>query len=236
MIIETILIAFLMVLLFALFQLIAGRIIKSRAKNQTDIVFRYRFKKYRLMMPDVTESKYFDRFPKKDGTQWNYGPAIDDPFMQKLADDVMMIISKKSDRYKAGFILRLTQYLYTYQKDIQTYGDSERYAFPVCTAYLRVGDCEDGALFGASLSRICGLDTILIHNEGHLLYGVRVKGFGMKISHNGKNYLKCETTGILPIGLTLNDGKFLDAYDVEYPPEDYVKKHTYIDEFDKYRK
>lgn len=235
MIIETILIGIIAVMILVLLQLVIGRVIKNRAKYHADIEFRFRFKKYILMMPDVKESKYYNRFPKKDGTQWNYGPVIDDPFMQKIADDVIMLTIDKSERYKAGFILRLTQCLYTYQKDTKTYGVSEKYAFPVCTAYMKVGDCEDGALFGASLSKLCGLDAVVIHNEGHVLYGVNVKGFGMKVTHNGRNYLKCETTGILPLGLTLNDGKFLGAYSIDVPPEDYIKAHTYEESFEKFK-
>lgn len=158
--------------------------------------------------------------------------VVNDPWMQFLAKELDAKIGKRSDCYKAGYILKLVQYGYRYQKDSKTYGVTERWAFPVCTAYLHVGDCEDGALLGAGLSYLLGLDVIMIQKEGHALYGVACKGFGMKYGYNGKSYLLCETTGIYPLGISLNDRRYIAGHDIGIPSDDYLEKHTYVESFD----
>lgn len=236
MILEIILYGLLALLVLSLVYIIGGFILKSLAYKNKEFVFWYHFLPRKIKCPDCTKSPYFNRFPRNDYSHWNYVPTPDDQFMKKLADNVMAKIGNRSDKYKAGYILKLTQFAYTYTSDIQQYGVNERWAFPVCLGYLRRGDCEDGAVFGCTLSILCGLDAVMVSRYGHALYGVNVNGFGMKVDHNGKKYIQCETTAVMPMGITLNSGKFLGCYEVKEHPSDYIDRMTFYDEFDKYRK
>lgn len=210
-------------------------LMKKLARYTTDFIFWYRCIPRRVERPDCKESKYYGRFPYKDGTHWEYANCQDDPWLKDLAHTVMQRTKGRSDRYKANYILHLTQYAYTYQKDMKTYGTSEKWAFPVCTGYLHIGDCEDGALFGASLSRACGLDVVMVSVVGHAMYAVNVKGFGKRVEHDGKKYLLCETTAPLPMGLC-SLGRLNGCFEVLYPPIDYMLNHTYEDSFEQYKK
>lgn len=203
--------------------------------KRKDFWFVYHFIPRRVKMPDCKTSKYFNRFPDKDGTQWSSAVTLDDPWLRELAGNIEKKIGRKSDRYKAGYILKLTQYAYRYKRDIDTYGVSEKWAFPVCTAYLRVGDCEDGTLLGAGLSHLLGIETITIQKEGHALYGVKVKGFGMRYEYKGESYLICETTGILPMGISFSETRYLGGHELRMEP-DYLEKHTYVESFNNYRR
>lgn len=187
-----------------------------------------------VKMPELETSKYFDRFPYYRSSM--YCPTIDDPIMKELANNITRICNGKSDRYKASYILSLVQQGYRYQSDTKTYGKSEKFAFPVCTMYLKKADCEDGAFLGASLSKLCGLDTVIIDVVGHIAYGVNVPGIGCKVEHNGKKYLWCESTFTLPIGFHINDKKMEGIYDVEIPPNEWLYTNTYQDGFSKYKK
>lgn len=227
--------AFMILLIGSLALFGLGFLFKHIARHTTDFIFFYRCIPRKVKRPDCKMSKYYDRFPTKDGTQWEYAPVIDDPWMKELADNVMKKIGKKSDRYRANYILHLVQYAYTYEKDKETYGTSEKWAFPVCTGFLHVGDCEDGALLGAGLSKLCGLDTVMISMWGHALYGVNVKGFGKRVEYEGKQYVMCETTAPVPMGISTVSGRFLGAYEVLYPPIDYLTTHTYEDGFEQYK-
>lgn len=219
--------------------MILGKVYKDHAKHVKEgIHFIHHFVPKTLRMPPYTISPYFNRYPDKDRWMedyWRMCATIDDPFMRELASEVEKECEGKSDAYKAGYILKITQCLYTYEKDSKVYGQQDRWQFPVCTAYLRTGDCEDGAFFGAGLSRLCGLDAIVIYQKGHALYGVCVDGIGMKVTHDGKEYLKCETTSILPLGFTLHEGAVLGTYDVKVPSPDFIEKRTYIDQYGKYK-
>ena len=170
----------------------------------------------------------------KKGAYWSYAPQIDDPFMHELANNILAKVGKKSNRYIAGYILQLVQYGYTYRSDKDTYGDTEKWAFPVCTSLLHIGDCEDGSLLGAGLSKLCGIDTVTVSLKGHAMYAVRVNGFGMKVEHNGKKYLLCETTSVLPLGLNVSSAQIYGQYDVIAPPSEYLTNYTIYDPFIKY--
>lgn len=203
-------------------------------KKREDFKFCYHFIPRTVKRPDCHKSIYFNRFPKKDGTQWTQAMTPDDPWIQELAVELEKKIGNKSDKYKAGYILKLVQYGYKYQSDTKTFGE-ERWAFPVCTAYLHAGDCEDGALLGASLSYLLGLDVIMIHKEGHALYGVNVRGFGMRYKFEDTSYLICETTGIYPIGISMHDRAYIKGYKFWKMDADYIEKHTYVGSFDNLR-
>lgn len=204
------------------------------AKYRKDFWFIYHGIPRHIKRPVCQLSKYYDRFPQSDTNLIGYIPTIDDPFMIELAGNIMKKVGKRSQKYRAGYILKLVQMGYTYSLDRKTYGDRERYQFPVCTSFLHIGDCEDGAYLGAGLSKLCGIDQAIIHVYGHMAYGVNVDGFGCKFDHDGKKYLWCETTSPLPPGMHINDKIIFGTYSVEIPPEQFIKDHTYKDSFDKY--
>lgn len=214
--------------------ILGGILLKRLAKYTHDFWFMCWLIPRHIKRPDCEQSKYYNRFPIKKGQYWNLSQAIDDPFLIELADNINKKIGNKSDGYKARYILKLVQFGYTYRRDVKTYGDAERWAFPVCTSLLHIGDCEDGQLLGAGLSKLCGLDVVMVSLYGHAMYAVKVNGFGMKVEHNGEKYLLCETTSILPIGISLTEAKILATYEVEEPPQDYIDKYTIYDEFSKY--
>lgn len=93
-----------------------------------------------------------------NANEYLYDSTIDDPFLNDIASQIIKKVGKKSDKYIAGYILKLVQMGYTYKHDIDIFGDSDRHCFPVCLSYLHEGDCEDGAIMGAGLSKLCGLD------------------------------------------------------------------------------
>ena len=208
---------------------------KTTAKNRDDFWFFYRFIPRHIKRPDCKQSPYFDRFPRKDVVVCKYQMTLDDPYLIQLAQQINIKTRGKSAKYKAGYILKLVQMGYTYQKDRKTYGVDEKYQFPVCTSYLHIGDCEDGALLGVGLSKLCGLDAQLIRVHGHLAYGVRVNGFGCKFKHDGKKYIWCEQTSIMPIGVHFNNKKILGTFTPFSPPVDYIANHSTPDLFDKYK-
>lgn len=74
----------------------------------------------------------------------------------------------------------------------------------------------------------------MVSVKGHALYAVNVNGFGMKVKHDGKKYLLCETTAVLPLGICLSEKELRGTYDVLDPPEDYIERYTTYDTFDKY--
>lgn len=207
---------------------------KQTARYRKDFWFFYHFIPRHIKCPDYKQSKYYDRFPIRSSQNYKYDATIDDPFMIELASEINKKIGNKSDKYKAGYILKLVQHGYTYQSDTKTYGSSDKNQFPVCTSLIHIGDCEDGAFLGAGLSTLCGLDQAIIYVYGHMAYGVQVNGFGWKFSHEGKKYLWCETTSVLPIGMHSNELKVLGTYTPTEPPEDFIYKCTEIDDFDKY--
>ena len=240
MILEIICIALLAGLLFVVAYIVLGKIYKNTRKNvKKGIRFSYRLIPRKLDMPDYIQSPYFNRYPMKNERwtedYWRFCATVHDPFMKAIASQILEKTKGKSDRYRAGYILKVAQCIYTYESDKDIYGQTDRWQFPICTAYIRTGDCEDGSFIGAGLSYLCGLDTVVIYRTGHALYGVNVKGFGMRIEHNGKRYLQCETTAILPLGITLSSGAFKKAYDIQIPPEDFISNYTFIDQFDKYK-
>ena len=240
MILLTILIVIIVLLLGMVAYILIGKLYKDTRKNVKDgIHFSYHLIPRKLDMPSYTLSPYFNRYPDKKSRWtpefWNICPTIDDPWLKELAQEVDKACEGKSDRYKAGYILKIAQCIYTYESDKKVYNETDRWQFPVCTAYLRHGDCEDGAFIGAGLSLLCGLDTIVIYEEGHALYGVNVKGFGMRVKHKDASYLKCETTAILPLGITLSGNKVLGTYNIYAPAKDFIKSRTFIDQYDKYK-
>lgn len=89
-------------------------------------------------------------------------------------------------------------------------------------------------MLGAGLCALLGIDTQVIFVYGHQAYGVRVNGFGCKFKHDGKNYLWCESTSIMPMGVHLNDKQIIGTYTPEVPKEDYIEKHTKYDPFYRY--
>lgn len=206
--------------------------VKRRGK---DVWFPVSFIPHRIRVPSVEKSKYKDLFPKKTiPLVYHNAPTIDDEVLKEIVRQMESRIGKRSDRYKARYILSFVQMAIRYSKDGATYGVSEKYAFPCCTLHLRQGDCEDMALLGAGLSRLMGLDVIVIHVEGHVAYGVNVDGFGKKVEFDGKKYLWAEPTGIFPLGCAFNDRPLLGCYYPKTPEEYYINLHTYEDSFDKY--
>lgn len=240
MILITVLILFVIALIAGLADLLIGKLYKSTRKNVKDgIHFIFRFMPQKLPMPTFKQSSLMNMYPDKSNKwttdMWRMCPSINDEWMKELARLVNERCVGKSDKYKAKYILKIAQCIYSYEHDSKVYGKNDVWQFPVCTAYLRTGDCEDGALFGAGLSKLCGLDTIMIYQEKHALYGVAVSGFGMKVTHNDKHYLKCETTSILPLGITFSEGKVLGTYDVIPMTPEFYQDRTYHDSFDKYK-
>ena len=106
---------------------------KVTARYRKDFWFFYHFIPRHIKRPDCTSSKYFDRFPLTDSTYWVNAMTLDDSFLSELASNIDKKIGKKSDKYKAGYILKLVQSGYTYRSDTDTYGQVDYRAFPVCT-------------------------------------------------------------------------------------------------------
>lgn len=209
-------------------------LMKYTAKNREDFWFFFYGIPRHIKRPNCEYSQYYNRFPKKNSSIYEYASTIDDPFMIELAQALKDKIGNRSDRYKANYILKMVQSGVTYRKDSITYGNSERYAFPVCTSYLHIGDCEDSALLGAGLSKKLGLDTVMVLVNGHLAYAVNVNGFGVKVPYMGKKYLWCESTSIFPAGIYLDKFEIKGIYQVMTPPESYRDDDTYFDLFNKY--
>ena len=240
MILVSALICFILLIVASVLSLAFGVFYKKTRKNvKNGIHFIYHLVPRSLEMPSFTDSPYFNRYPDKASKWtvdlWSMCPTIDDPWLKELAKEVEEQCKGKSDKYKAGYILKIAQCIYTYEKDQKIYGQADRWQFPVCTAYLRTGDCEDGSFIGAGLSHLCGLDTVVIYEEGHALYGVNVKGFGFKVKYGNKSYLKCETTSILPIGMVLSNKTVKGIYEVKAPRDKFIEDLTFIDQFDKYK-
>ena len=189
----------------------------------------------RVEVPSSKASQYYDRFPKKIIPDvYSYATTLDDVTIRELAEALEKKIGNRSDSYKARYILAFVQMAIRYQSDLKTYRSDERYAFPCCTLEQRVGDCEDMALLGASLSKLLGIDAIIIHMTGHLAYAVNVNGFGKKIEFDGKKYIWAEATGFFPLGFVVNDKEIDGCYYPKTPPTDYIATQTYEDSFSKY--
>lgn len=217
--------------------MLTSLILKNTAKNRRDkpVWFLLNMIPRKVEVPCMEGSQYYDRFPKKIIPDvYSYATTLDDASIRELASILEKKIGKRSDSFKARYILAFVQMAIMYQSDSKTYGSDERYAFPCCTMKMRVGDCEDMALLGATLSKMLGLDAIIIHMTGHLAYAVNVNGFGKKIEFDGKKYLWAEATGFFPLGMVVNDKEIDGCYYPRTPPTDYISTQTYLDPFEKY--
>ena len=201
--------------------------------------FLYRGLYRTVPCPSYADSAYWNRFPNNTSASthdFTYHGTIDDPFVMALAESVKGKVEGKTDAYKAGYILALVQQNVTYRKDTKTFGKAEKYGFPICTAYLRGCDCEDSAYLGASLSHLIGLDVAMFRVPGHMTYGVYLGGKGTCLEHDGKRYTICETTGSFPVGLYSGEMQVLLSCNLETPPEDYIRNHTFEEDFKQYKR
>lgn len=204
-----------------------------------DYRFVYRLRYRTVPCPTLSESRYWNRFPRDASAsshQFEYGGTVDDDVMRTMADMIADRVDGKSDAYKAGFILAMVQQNCTYRKDAVTFGKTEKYAFPVCTAYLRGCDCEDSAYWGACLSQLIGLDVAMFRVYGHMTYGVYLGGKGTCLEHDGKAYTICETTGFLPVGIYTQNKDIRASFKLSVPEEGWFDTETVTEDFAQYKK
>lgn len=208
---------------------------KHKAHRETGVyTVWYHLRRYTVPRPSLQESPYWDRFPNTKN--YCYGGTLDDPVLKELADSIMYIADGRSNRWMAGFILALVQQNCTYRTDYETFGDSERYAFPICAMYLRGNDCEDSAYWGCALSRLCGLDAVMVRVKGHMAYGVYVLGIGVTFKHADKTYIWCESTSTNPMGIYTGNRDIQGTYDLLLPPEGFIELQTHEDSFERYKR
>lgn len=233
-IVTSALVALVAVLTLFLVNETAKLVLKRTAHSESGCLrVLYRFRTYRVECPALYGSPYFDRFPSSK--RYIYEGTLDDPVLAELAGCIMEATRGRSERWRAGFILALVQQNVTYRSDSDTYGVSERYAFPVCALYLRAGDCEDSAYLGCALSRLCGIQSAIVRVDGHVAYGCFVRSIGYTFVHCGMTYIWCESTSVLPMGWYLGNRDIMGTYDLLNPPSGYIENGTFVDSFAKYK-
>lgn len=235
-----IVLAVLLCILAVMIYLIAGMILKWLAHSETG-QFRFLFRFWYRTIPctDLTASQYWDRFSKWTSStsthDYTYMGTLDDPTVQWLAKRIANRVKDKSDYYKAAYVTAFVQQNVTYRLDSKTFGKTEKWAYPVCTLYLRGNDCEDTAYLGASLCHLIGLDVAVFRVTGHVTFGVNLGGIGRCMEHDGTKYTICETTGIFPPGIYWGKTDIIKSCTLEEPPEDYIETNTIVDSFEKYK-
>ena len=124
----------------------------------------------------------------------------DDPYVKGIADFIKKEMTgfKATELETANAILRLSQsFKYVYDSD--QFGCEEYYMKPAELLYTQKGDCEDHAIFCASVMEALGYDSVLFLIEtpygGHAAAGVSVPGAsGDYQTYNGTRYYFCEAT------------------------------------------
>jgi len=78
---------------------------------------------------------------------------------------------------------------------------------PYDSAYKRLGDCDARALVFMILLKHLGYTSILMISpvHQHALVGLDLEGEGARFPFEGKNWLVCETTEIVPLGMIAAD-------------------------------
>lgn len=124
----------------------------------------------------------------------------DDPYVKGIADFIKKEMTgfKATELETANAILRLSQsFKYVYDSD--QFGCEEYYMKPAELLYTQKGDCEDHAIFCASVMEALGYDSVLFLIEtpygGHAAAGVSVPGASEDYqTYNGTRYYFCEAT------------------------------------------
>lgn len=234
-----IVIGFLVLVLVAMFYMLAVYALKMTSHSRTG-QFRFLFRGMYRTLPcsDLTNSQYWGRFSKyatSSTHDYAYGGTLDDTVLQWLASRIATKVNGKSDYYKASYVTAFVQQNVTYRTDYVTFGKAEKWAYPVCTLYLRGNDCEDTAYLGASLCKLLGLDVACFIVTGHMTFGVNLGGKGTCMEHDGVQYTICETTGIMPVGIYSGATDVIVSFTLEDPPENYIENYTVEDDFIQYK-
>ena len=211
-----------------------GYLLKFLGHLRKDIVFWNGLHRYKIEVPELKLSYYYNRFPRKSYETAGYNPTIDCHVMASIAGQLMPYLEGKSEKTKANIILRCVQESVWYMHDEKRFKTTEKWAFPVACLYYRTGDCEDTAFFYASLAKLCGLDVKIIRIPGHMACAVNIgKKKGRCYQIDGKWYVHAETTGVSPIGIYLGSGSMDKSWDVLQPTPEW-KTTTVEDRFDYY--
>jgi len=82
-----------------------------------------------------------------------------------------------------------------YEYDIDQFGITDYWQYPVETLHNYAGDCEDTAFLYASLVEAYNTDSVLIIFDDHVATGVDCDdAYGTYYTHDGVRYYYCETT------------------------------------------
>lgn len=211
-----------------------GYLLKFLGQFRRNIVFWNGLHRYKIDVPELRLSWYFNRFPVKSYETAGFNPTTDCYVMASIANQLIPHLKGKSKRAKANIILRCVEQSVWYKHDDKRYGTAEKWAFPIATLFYRTGDCEDTAFMYAGLCHLCGLDVKLILLPGHMACAVDIgKKTFSSYNIDGKWYAHAETTGVLPVGIYLGDKGLKRWWNVQAPTPDW-KNTTVIDNFDKY--
>ncbi len=159
------------------------------------------FTKYSLDL----EIKYSDYYTyKNDDVNRHSGSkahntsfvTYNDPYIQKLTSELVLLSEGMSDMDRANFILTFVQNI-PYVTDEVSAGKEEYWKYPLETLFEKEGDCEDTTFIYCAIMENLGYNTALLLFNGHMAAGLEThteddifleKGNPMKFAF-------CETTG-----------------------------------------
>ena len=142
-----------------------------------DFSWRYKYKNYEVEVPfiDFLYSYYIDvdRFSHGDYSVYVFD-QIDDEYIGIISDIIMSGFTSMRDTDRINYAVSFVQNL-VYREDSDV-NDSYEYArYPVETLFNNNtggGDCEDKAIFTASLLYYLGYDVALLRLPDHMAVGV----------------------------------------------------------------
>ncbi len=169
---------------------------------------RFEFKDRRYEFPVSVSSElisYFEFYPRTDLPVF-FSASMSEPTKKQLYTQLEPILESMNELQAVNFLLRLVQTSFEYKTDQEQF-DREKYMLPDEIFYYSYSDCDDRAIFFATLVQdLLGLDVVALRYSRHLATAV-------KFSHNvpgdfhvsnGQKYVVADPTYVnAPVGLTM---------------------------------
>jgi hypothetical protein len=159
-----------------------------------ELKFAYRDREYRLTARyNQNLVKLYRTYPQLDYNDYGQLSMLGSRFIHQ---ELLPIISQMSQIEAINFLLRLTQNGFEYKTDGENFG-REKVMFFEETLHYRYSDCEDRAIFFATLVReLLDLDLVFIKYPNHLATAIKLNSDigGESIIYNNQRYYIADPT------------------------------------------
>ncbi len=173
---------------------------------QKTLRFEYKNRQYEF---PVTASKdlilYFEYYPRTDLPVF-FSASMSESTKQQLYTQLEPILETMNELQAVNFLLRMVQTSFEYKTD-QDQFDREKYMLPDEIFYYKYSDCDDRAIFFATLVKeLLGLEVIALRYSRHLATAVKFTHSVPGDYHisRGQKYVVADPTYVnAPVGLTM---------------------------------